>query len=120
MGIVLVVEDDEQNYMLLESLLAGMGHQTIHARNGRDGLALAGEYQPDLILLDLRLPLMNGWQVAEQLKGDVNLEHIPIVAVTVQVESRDEREALKAGCDAYISKPFTLKLMREYITRYLD
>ena len=119
MGTILIVEDDEQNHILMESLLQSMGHQSIHARNGREGLELADRYHPDLILLDMRLPIMNGWDVAATLSNDSQLGHIPIVAVSVPVEATDEPRALAAGCDAYISKPFPIQLMRDCINHYL-
>lgn len=119
MGTVLIVEDDEQNHILMESLLKSMGHQSIHAMNGHEGLELADQHHPDLILLDMRLPLMNGWEVASTLSNDSQLGHIPIVAVSVPIQASDEPRALAAGCDDYISKPFSIQLMRDCITHYL-
>jgi len=119
MGTILIVEDDEQNHILMDSLLKSMGHNALHARNGREGLALADQHHPDLILLDMRLPLMNGWEVASILKNDAQLHRIPIVAVSVQVESSDRDKALNAGCDDYISKPYSLQLMRDCINHYV-
>ena len=119
MGTILIVEDDEQNHILMASLLQSMGHTALHARNGREGLELADQYHPDLILLDLRLPLMNGWEVASIIKNDGQLHQIPIVAVSVQVEQSDRDKAFKAGCDDFIEKPYSLQLMRECINHYV-
>ena len=95
MAKVLVIEDDEQNHILMDSVLTSMGHQTLHARNGQEGLELASTYHPDLILLDLRLPLLNGWEVASMLKNDQELYHIPIIAVSVLV---NEARAFAKSC----------------------
>lgn len=120
MSIVLVIEDDEQNHILMDSVLASMGHEALHARNGQEGIELAETHQPDLILLDMRLPLMNGWEVASKLKSDQELLHIPVIAVSVLVNTADKMRALDAGCDGFISKPYTLNGIRSCIQKYLD
>lgn len=119
MGRILIVEDDEQNQILMNSFITSMGHEALHARNGREGLELVNEYRPDLILLDMRLPIMNGWELASIVSNDAQLNHIPIVAVSVRVDAVDEERAIDAGCDNYISKPFSLQLMRDCINHYL-
>lgn len=119
MGTVLIIEDDQQNHILMESLIKNMGHGVIHAMNGQEGLEVADEHHPDLILLDMRLPLRNGWEVASILSNDARLGDIPIVAISVPVDASDEQKALQAGCDAYIAKPFSLQLIRECIKHYL-
>ncbi|MGB7339123.1 MAG: response regulator [Phototrophicaceae bacterium] len=119
MGTILVVEDDEQNHILMDSLLQSMGHDVLHAHNGQQGLEIADKYRPDLILLDMRLPLRNGWEVARLIKNDSQLGQIPIVGVSVAVNRDDEQKALNAGCDAFISKPFPIQLMRDCINFYL-
>lgn len=119
MGFILIVEDDEQNHILMDSFIASMGHTALHAWNGQEGLNLADEHHPDLILLDMRLPLMDGWELASIISNDSQLKHIPIVAVSVRVKASDEERAMDAGCDNYIAKPFSLQLIRECINHYL-
>ncbi|GAB5490531.1 MAG: response regulator [Phototrophicaceae bacterium] len=120
MGKVLVIEDDEQNHILMNSVLETMGHQVLHARNGQEGLDLASAHRPDLIMLDLRLPLLNGWEVASILKNDQNLHQIPIIAVSVLVDAKDQHRALEAGCDDFVSKPYTLSIIRACIQQHLN
>ncbi|MEM9953717.1 MAG: response regulator [Chloroflexota bacterium] len=119
MSTILIVEDDEQNHILMDSLLQSMGHKAIHAHTGQEGLELADAHHPDLILLDLRLPIRNGWEVASILKNDDQLGHIPIVAVSVQVDASDIQRAREAGCDEFIEKPFKIQLMRDCINYFV-
>lgn len=119
MGKVLIVEDNEQNHTLMVSVLRMMGHETVHARNGQEGLELATIHRPDLILLDLRLPLMNGWEVANVLKNDKDLHHIPVIAVSVLVEPNDLDRAMEAGCDDFVAKPYTLDNIRSSIRQFI-
>lgn len=120
MSKILVIEDDEQNHILMESVVSSMGHIVLHARNGQEGLDLAGSHRPDLILLDMRLPVMNGWEVANTLKQDAELHHIPVVAVSVLSNTNDKLRALDAGCDSFISKPYSLDNIRSCIQEFLD
>ena len=120
MSKVLVIEDDEQNHILMDSVLTSMGHEALHARNGQEGIELADTHRPDLILLDMRLPLMNGWEVATALKSNEELQHIPVIAVSVLINTADKMRALEAGCDGFISKPYSLNGIRSCIKQYLD
>ena len=102
---VLVIEDNEQNLYLVTFLLERYGLEIIPARTGPQGVALAGHVRPDLILLDIQLPGMDGYEVARQLKLIPLLAHVPIVAVTSYAMEGDRNKGLTAGCVGYIEKP---------------
>jgi CheY-like chemotaxis protein len=102
---LLVIEDNEQNLYLISFLLEKSGYDVIQARDGREGIELANKIKPTMILLDIQLPVMNGYEVARQLKGEAETQHIPIVAVTSYAMVGDREKALEAGCTGYIEKP---------------
>ena len=102
---ILVIEDNEQNLYLVTFLLKQSGFKIIAARSGPEGIDLAGRIQPDLILLDIQLPLMDGYAVARELKRNPVLRDVPIVAVTSYAMVGDRERALQAGCAGYIEKP---------------
>jgi two-component system, cell cycle response regulator DivK len=102
---ILVVEDNEQNIYLVTFLLEKNGYQVFQARNGIDGLALAQQEKPDLILLDIQLPGMDGYEVARGIRKIKDLETTPIVAVTSYAMPGDRESAIEAGCTGYIEKP---------------
>ncbi len=102
---VLIIEDNEQNMYLTTFLLEKHGFKIDQARSGAAGIKTAGEIFPDLILLDIQLPGMDGYQVANTLKQDPQLNHIPIVAVTSYAMAGDREKILAAGCNGYIEKP---------------
>jgi len=101
---VLVVEDVEDNRELLVQYFRDV-YDVYEARDGRECIELAEKVRPDLILMDLSLPVLDGWQAASALKADARLKGIPIIAVTAHAMVGDDTKALSAGCDAYISKP---------------
>ena len=102
---VLIIEDNEQNMYLTTFLLEKHGFTIEQARSGAAGIKAAGDIFPDLILLDIQLPGMDGYQVAGILKQDPQLSHIPIVAVTSYAMAGDREKILAAGCNGYIEKP---------------
>lgn len=102
---ILVVEDNEDNLQLVRFLLERGGYQVLCAYNGREGLALARQHLPDLILMDLSLPEVDGWQAAEQLKADPATASIPLWALTAHTLPGDRQKALSTGFDGYFSKP---------------
>jgi two-component system cell cycle response regulator DivK len=108
---ILVVEDQEDNRRILRDLLTSAGYEIIQAVNG--------EERPDLILMDIQLPLLDGYEVTRRIKADPALRHIPIIVVTSYALSGDESKARDAGCDAYVTKPFSpraiLAKVREYV-----
>jgi CheY-like chemotaxis protein len=102
---ILVIEDNEQNLYLVRFLLEAHGHAISEARNGPDGIAAAQVAPPDLVLLDIQLPQMDGYAVARALRANPVLDAVPIIAVTSYAMNGDRVDALSAGCDAYIEKP---------------
>jgi two-component system cell cycle response regulator DivK len=104
---VLVVEDQEDNRQILRDLLASAGIDMIEAGDGPTGLAAATAERPDLILMDIQLPGLDGYEVTRRIKSNPGLAHIPIIAVTSYALSGDEDKARLAGCDAYVTKPYS-------------
>jgi len=118
-NLILVVEDDVLTYRLMDNLLTSRGFQVLHAINGSECLEALRDVHPNLILMDMRLPVMDGWETVQHLKADANLRHIPVVAVSVLVTSDDRERALDAGCVAYIAKPFDIKTFSQCVEQYL-
>jgi two-component system cell cycle response regulator DivK len=104
---VLIVEDTEDNRRIVRDLLASVGIELSEAGDGAEGLRRAALDRPDLILMDLQLPEMDGYEVTRRLKADPALGAIPVVAITSYALSGDEEKARAAGCDAYVAKPFS-------------
>ena len=102
---ILIIEDNVQNLYLATFLLEARGHHIEHAADGARGIALAGSLRPDLILLDIQLPGMDGYAVAHTLKNDPALKHIPIVAVTSYAMVGDREQIMAAGAQGYLEKP---------------
>ena len=105
-GHILVVEDNIDNYELVRTILGLADYDTFLAVNGRDGVDAARKQQPDLILMDMNLPEMDGWDATERIRSDPKTAHIPMVALTVHTLPRERKRALDAGVDAYLPKPF--------------
>lgn len=116
---ILVVEDQEDNRRIVRDLLTNSGYEIIEAVAGDEGVVMAETHVPDLILMDIRLPGIDGYEAARQIKAKPALNHIPIIAVTSYALSGDENKALEAGCDAYFAKPYSprelLAKIREYV-----
>jgi CheY-like chemotaxis protein len=104
-GSILVVEDNMDNYELVRFILERAGYDVFLAVNGRDGVAAARLQKPDLILMDLGMPEMDGWRAAEKLKADDVTRSIPLYALTAYTLPGERKRALQAGCDGYVSKP---------------
>jgi two-component system cell cycle response regulator DivK len=105
MSTILLIEDNAQNRYLINYLLTHRGHVVVNAENGEDGVALALSERPDLILLDIQLPGMDGYDVARLLRTHAVLGAIPVIAVTSHAMVGDRETALRAGCTEYIEKP---------------
>ena|SRR6476646_1773142 len=105
MSRILIVEDNEMNRDMLSRRLERRGYQVILAMDGRRGLAAARSEAPDLILMDMSLPEIDGWEVARQLKSDDCTRSIPLIALTAHAMTSDRQKALEAGCDDYDTKP---------------
>ncbi len=116
---ILVVEDHEENRNIVRDLLQSAGYEMIEALTGEEGVALAERERPDLILMDIQLPGFDGYEATRQIKANPALRAIPIIAVTSYALSGDDQKALAAGCDAYVTKPFSpralLAKIREYV-----
>ena len=117
--LVLHIEANPSNRKAVPHIFRLPDHQLIEAEDGERGLAKATAEQPDLILLDMQLPRVSGYEVARQLKAAAATRHIPIVAITAYALSGDEVKALKAGCDDYIAKPFRPRVLLDCLKKYL-
>ena len=117
---VLVVEDNEMNRDMLSRRLKRRGFDIVIAIVGQEGLKMASAESPELILLDMSLPKVDGWEVARQLKADATTSGIPIIALTAHAMAGDRRKALDAGCDEYDTKPVEIKRLLEKINTLLE
>jgi two-component system, cell cycle response regulator DivK len=117
---ILVVEDQEDNRIILRRLLSNAGYDLIEAVNGEDGVALALSTRPDLILMDIQLPVMDGYEATRRIKSNAELKSIPVIAVTSYALSGDEAKARAAGCDAYVAKPFSPRQLLAKVREYLS
>lgn len=106
---ILVVEDNMDNYELIRVILEHGGYDAFQAVTGRDGVDAARLQKPDLILMDLSLPEMDGWNAAERIKADPSTKDIPIYALTAHTLPRDRFRAMQAGCDGYFTKPLNVE-----------
>ncbi len=113
---ILIVEDNIDNYELVRFLLERAGYEVLWARSGREGIEMARTGQPDLILMDLSLPEMDGWTATSRLKSDAATRQIPIIALTAHTLPGDRKRALEAGCDDYLSKPMNIASFSETIS----
>lgn len=119
MNKILIVEDNEFNLDVLVQLLED-DYQLATAENGAVGIKLAAQEQPDLILMDMSLPVMDGWEATRRIKADDDLKHIPVIALTAHAMSGDEQKALAAGCDGYLAKPLDEDLLFETLDQFLS
>ena len=118
--LILVVEDQEDNRRILRDLLGANGFRTIEALNGPEGVKMATAQQPDLILMDIQLPEMDGYDTTRQIRAQPHLADVPIIAVTSYALSGDDVKAYEAGCNAYISKPFSPRVLLKVVQEYLS
>ncbi len=116
---VLVVEDDQDNREMVLKVLKHNGYQAIEAVDGEEAIEKTKAEKPDLILLDLYIPKMDGYEVTRRLKGDRGLKHIPIIALTAHAMKGNREEALAAGCDGYIAKPINVRELPQQIEHFL-
>jgi len=117
---ILVVEDQADNRKILRDLLTNSGFNVVEAVNGLEGLQLARTSQPDLILMDIQLPGIDGYEATRRIKNDDNLKDIPVIVVTSYALSGDAEKAFEAGCDAYIAKPYSPREMLARVKEYLS
>jgi two-component system, cell cycle response regulator DivK len=117
---ILVVEDHEDNRQILRDLLASVGYEMLEAEDGERGVAAASAERPDLILMDIQLPILDGYEATRRIKADPALRSIPIIVVTSYALSGDEDKARAAGCDAYVAKPYSPRQLLARIHEFLS
>lgn len=117
--VVLIVEDNELNMKLINDLLILYGYTTVKAKDGVTALQLSDFHRPNLIITDIQLPLMSGLELIRALKKDTSLADIPIIAVTAFAMKGDEKLLRESGCDAYLSKPFSVAKFLEIVQNYV-
>ena len=104
---VLAVEDQEDNMQILRDAIVNAGYEIIEAENGEQALALAAKHRPDLILMDIQIPIIDGYEATRRIKADPALRSIPIIAVTSHALDGGEQKARAAGCDDFVAKPYS-------------
>ena len=117
---ILIVEDNENSRRLVRDVLIYHGYETIEAENGEEGIRKAKEYKPDLIFMDIQMPVMNGYEATMILKNDPDTKHIKIVAVTSFAMLGDKEKILEAGADDYIAKPIDTRALPEKVKKLLS
>jgi two-component system cell cycle response regulator DivK len=117
---ILVVEDNEQNRILMRQILIHHGYEVLEATDGMTGLEMAGTHMPDLIMLDIQMPVMNGFAVIRELRGNPELCRIKVIAVTSFSMQCDREKALQAGFDEYVTKPIDTRKFPELVRQVLS
>ena len=118
--LILIVEDEPRNLTLLRDLLQVSGYKTIEATDGKQGVELAKSKKPDLILMDVQMPKMDGLEANRILKADATTGNIPVLALTSYAMKGDKERILEAGCDGYLAKPIDIKELLKIVTEYLS
>jgi two-component system cell cycle response regulator DivK len=116
---ILLIEDTEDNRQIVRDLIAGTGYELLEAADGAAGVAMAIEHKPDLILMDIQLPVVDGYEATRRIKANPAPRHIPIIAVTSYALSGDEAKARAAGCEGYVAKPFSPRQLLAKIHEFL-
>ncbi len=116
---ILYVEDNDDNVFMLKPRLERKGFEVLIAGDGKEGIYLAKNKNPDLILMDLDLPIIDGWEASKQLKNDTSTKHIPIIALSARVMAEDRNRAMDAGCDDFDSKPVDFNSLMTKIRSFL-
>ena len=117
--VILVIEDQEDNRRIVRDLLTSQGYEVIEAVNGLDGVNAAETRRPDLILMDIQLPGIDGYEATRRIKANPEIRKIPIIVATSYALSGDDVKAFEAGCDAYMAKPFSPRKLLAKIREYL-
>ncbi len=115
---ILIVEDNESNRLLLYHVLKNQGHEVIEAKDGKEGIEKAEEYMPDLIFMDLQLPLLDGFTAIKMLKNDPKTKHIKIIALTAFAMKGDKDMIIETGADDYIAKPIDTRRLVEIVNKF--
>jgi len=120
MSTVLIVEDNEKNMKLVRDILRHRGHETIEAVTGTDGVRLAIERRPDLVLMDIQLPDIDGIAALGRIRTERTLDRMPVVAISASVMPDEQQKIVASGFDAFITKPINLKAFQETVQRFLE
>jgi two-component system, cell cycle response regulator DivK len=120
MSTILIVEDNEKNMKLVRDILQHKGHRTLEAVNGEDGVRLAREQRPDLVLMDIQLPDIDGITALRRIREDAALDAVPVLAVSASVMPDEQQKIVTSGFDAYVTKPIVLKSFLETVQRFLS
>jgi len=118
-GCVLLVEDNEVNRYLVRFVLEKGGFRVLTAENGREAIELARLHQPDLILMDIQMPVMDGYEATVQLKADTQLQAIPVVALTAHAMPHEREQAMTAGCAGHIEKPIDTRTFNSQVSAFI-
>ena len=119
MSTILIVEDNEKNMKLVRDILRHHGHETIEATTGGEGVRLAHERRPDLVLMDIQLPDIDGIAALSEIRTDPSLDAVPVLAVSASVMPDEQQKIVASGFDAYVTKPIALKTFLETVQRFL-
>jgi two-component system cell cycle response regulator DivK len=117
---VLLVEDNEDNLIIYSTILRHAGLEVVEARDGEAGIAMALAHHPAVILMDVSIPLIDGWEATRRLKANPQTADIPIIALTAHALATDREKAIDAGCDGYIPKPAEPRVVLTAVQRYID
>ena len=118
--LILAVEDQEDNMKILRDLLTSTGYELIEAENGEEALAALEKQRPDLILMDIQIPIIDGYEVTRRIKANPALRSIPIIAVTSHALGEGEEKARAAGCDDFVAKPYSPRQLLAKVRQYLS
>ena len=118
--LILYVEDNFENKLFVRRVIESMGHKMLEAETGYQSLDIAAEQPPDLILMDINIPGMDGLETTEKFKENANLAHIPVIALTANAMKGDKERCLAAGCDGYLQKPIGVSDLRKTVQQYAD
>jgi CheY-like chemotaxis protein len=116
---VLLVEDNEDNLVVYRTILEHVGYVVIEARDGEEGVSRARSERPDIILMDISIPKMDGWEATQRLKADGDTSAIPIIALTAHALEEDRLKALRAGCDGYLAKPVEPRRVVQEVEKFI-
>jgi two-component system cell cycle response regulator DivK len=119
-NVVLIVDDDPKSMKLTYDLLNVFGYTTLTAANGLQAVEMAKSHKPDLILMDVQMPVMDGLTATRLIKADPKIQSIPIIVVTAYAMRDDQQKVIKAGCDGYITKPIDIQYLLQTIEKYLS
>ncbi len=118
--VILIIDDDPKSLVLIRDLLKVSGYKTIEATDGKQGVELAKARKPDLILMDIQMPKMDGLEATRIIKADATTRNIPVLALTAYAMKGDEERILQAGCDGYITKPIDIQGLVKEVAEYLS